>query len=68
MTNSADQDQLGSDQKPSDLDLHCLHRQGHIRFQQEQGLILPSAFSILNNSEGSHTAYTCSTRDSWWRE
>ena len=27
MANSADSDQLAS-QKPTDLDLHCLHRQG----------------------------------------
>ena len=28
MANSADPDQLASSQKPTDLDLHCLQRQG----------------------------------------
>ena len=28
MTNSADPDQLASLKKPTDLDLHCLQRQG----------------------------------------
>ena len=33
MTNSADPDQLASE-KPTDLDLHCLQRQGIYRFSR----------------------------------
>ena len=32
MTNSADPDQLASSEKPTDLDPHCLQRQGISRF------------------------------------
>ena len=35
MTNCEDPDQLAS-QKPTDLDLHCLQRQGIIKIQHEQ--------------------------------
>ena len=36
MTNSADPDQLAS-QKPTDLDLHCLQRQGLSGFSRTRG-------------------------------
>ena len=34
MANSAYQDQLASWEKPTDLDLHCFAKAGHIRVQQ----------------------------------
>ena len=39
MTNSADPDQLASSRKPTDLDLHCLLRQG-MSCSAREGLIL----------------------------
>ena len=36
MANSADPDQLAS-KKPTDLDLHCLQKQGYIQAQQDKG-------------------------------
>ena len=46
MTNSADPDQLASLQKPTDLDLHCLLRQGMMCSAREGLTVLFSSYQV----------------------
>ena len=55
MANSADPDQMASLQKPTDLDLHCLQRQGISEFSRTRVKI--GALRVISSWQIKQTPY-----------